>query len=92
MPGNFIYPFASGSDYTASFATSASYAITASYLDYVTTASNAIAGISGSKGLRGNPDICFITVDQYFKLLFTSSLQEVCYYPDRDLETLGGSY
>lgn len=89
---NLIYPFTSGSEYTASYAITSSFATSASYWDYVFTASSAISGVSGSKGLRGNPDICFITVDQYFRMLFTSSLQEVCYFPDRDLEALGGSY
>lgn len=77
------YPFANPTDYTASFAVTASTAETASYFDYVLTASVAINGISGSIGLRGNPDICYITVDQYYKLLFTSSLTEVCEFPER---------
>lgn len=92
MNGNRIYPFASGSDYTASFATTSSYAISASYWDTVYTASNAIDGISGSIGLRGNPDICFISASQYFEMLLNPNLQEVCVFPDRDLEALGGSY
>lgn len=91
MPTRF-YPFLSGSEYTASFAVTASSAISASYWDYAITASNTINGISGSAGLRGSPDICYITTEQYFKLLFTSSLQEVCTFPDRDLQALGGSY
>jgi len=78
-----FYPFADTSDYTASFAITASNAITASYFDYVLTSSVAIDGISGSIGLRGNPDICYITVDQYYKLLLTSSLVEVCEFPER---------
>ena len=91
MPTRF-YPFLSGSEYTASFAITSSQATSASYWDYSITSSNSVLGVSGSKGLRGNPDRCFITVDQYFRLLFTSSLQEVCTFPIRDLEAQGGSY
>lgn len=92
MPATRFYPFLSGSEYTASYAITSSQAISASYWDYANTSSVSISGISGSIGLRGNPDRCFITVDQYFKLLFTSSLQEVCTFPIRDLEAEGGSY
>lgn len=91
MPGNFIYPFASGSDYIAAHAITSSLAISGSYWDYVFTSSNSISGVSGSKGLRGNPDICLITADQYFRLLHTSSLQELCNFPDRDIEAMGGA-
>lgn len=91
MTQNLVYPFTSGSEYTASYAISSSYATSASYWDYVYTSSYAIAGISGSKGYRGNPDICFITAQQYFQLLHTSSLQEVCVRLDRDSEALGGA-
>jgi hypothetical protein len=87
-----FYPFLSGSEFTASFAVTASSAVSASYWDFANTSSFAIAGISGSAGLRGNPDVCLITAEQYFKLLFTSSIQEVCTFPDRDLQALGGSY
>lgn len=87
-----FYPFLSGSEYTASYALTSSFASNARYWNYANTASNSIDGVSGSIGLRGNPDICFITADQYFRLLFTASLQEVCTFPDRDLEALGGSY
>lgn len=87
---NFVYPFVTGSQVTASFATTSSFAISASYIDYAPTASYAIDGVSGSMGYRGTPDVCLITAEQYFQLLYTSSLQEVCVYPDRDANALGG--
>jgi hypothetical protein len=87
-----FYPFLSGSEYTASFAITSSQATSASFWDYSITSSNSVAGVSGSIGLRGSPDICFITTDQYFRMLFTSSLQEACAFPDRDLQALGGNY
>jgi len=92
MASNKIYPFGSGSNYTASFTISSSYAVAANYLDTVLTASSAINSNGGPAGLRGSPDICLISAEQYFALLFNSSLQEVCAFPSRDLEALGGSY
>lgn len=91
MPSTKFYPFLSSSLYTASFAISSSYANSATYLDYVATASMSTAGNFGPPGLRGNPDICFITTQQYFDMLFSSSLQEFCTFPIRDAETQGGA-
>lgn len=90
MPSTKFYPYLSSSLYTASAAISGSYAGRAVYWDYVFTASMSTAGNYGDPGLRGNPDICYITTEQYFALLFTSSLQEVCTFPIRDSETQGG--
>lgn len=78
-----FYPFASGSEYTASFALSASFATSASLLSYVNTASYAPAGTIGPVGLRGAPDICLINADQYFYLLNNPSYKEVCNFPPR---------
>lgn len=91
MSRNLVYPFTSGSDYIAAHAITSSLARSGSYWDYVFTSSNSIGGVSGSKGLRGNPDICLISVNQYFQLLYTSSLQEVCTFPDRDIDAMGGA-
>lgn len=78
-----VFPFGSGSFVTASFAVSASYATTASYLLYTHTASFAETGSFGPKGLRGNPDICLITYQQYLKLIDDPTLKEDCQFPPR---------
>lgn len=78
-----FYPFATGSEYTASFAVTSSHAISASLLSYVNTASYAPQGTSGSVGLRGTPDICLITDNQYFYLIANPSYKEVCNFPPR---------
>lgn len=77
-----VFPFSSGSLYTASYAISSSYASEALLLDYVSTSSFSVDG-KGPRGFRGK-DICLITADQYFKLLESSSLMEVCTFPPRD--------
>jgi hypothetical protein len=78
-----VYPFASGSLYTASFALSSSYANVAEFLTYVETASIALSGSFGPKGLRGYPEVCTITYEQYLKLVNDPSLKEVCIFPPR---------
>ena len=78
-----VYPFASGSLYTASFALSSSHATVAEYLNYVHTASFAETGSFGPQGARGYPEVCTITYDQYLKLIADPTLKEVCVFPPR---------
>lgn len=78
-----VFPFGSGSFYTASYAISSSYATNVKSIGYVETSSYAVEG-KGPKGYRGK-DICLITLDQYFKLYDTASLVEICTFPDREL-------
>lgn len=78
-----FYPFASGSQYTASFAVTSSHAISASLLSYVNTASVAPQGTIGPRGLRGANDICLISAEQYFFLRNNPSYKEVCNFPPR---------
>lgn len=77
------YPYASSSLYTASFAVTSSHAEAAKYTYFTNLVTSASAGITGSIGPRGSPDICWITTDQYFKLLLTGSLKEQCDFPAR---------
>jgi len=78
-----VFPFASGSLYTASFAITSSHALQIGSIGYVPTSSYAVEG-KGPKGFRGK-DICLITQDQYFKLYETYSLMEDCTFPERDV-------
>lgn len=74
------FPFGSGSLVTASYAISASFAENASYLAYVTSASVAVNGTSGSQGPRGT-DVCLLTFEQYEQLRDNPSLIENCPFP-----------
>lgn len=64
-----IYPFASGSEVTASFAVTSSYAGTADYVQYVYTASMAKKVLYPQEGDPAPVNICFITYEQYLDLL-----------------------
>lgn len=75
-----VYPFASGSLYTASYALAANYAISASLIDYVPTAS--VAGVgAGPTGQAASINICLITYNEYQTLISNTSVQEQCLYP-----------
>jgi hypothetical protein len=74
-----VYPFASGSLYTASYAISASYAASANFIQYVLSASNAATVLFPQSGSRGK-SVCLITTDQYNTLIATSG-SEVCNIP-----------
>lgn len=72
-----VYPYASGSLYTASFAITSSFATSASFINYVLTASRASTILypeSGSRGLS----ICLLTTEQYYQLSGSSSRVEIC--------------
>ena len=62
-----VYPFGTGSLYTASFALTASYAATASSIAYVYTASNAGTVLYPQSGSRGK-SVCLITNTEYLVL------------------------
>lgn len=74
-----VYPFASGSLYTASFATTASHANTAQYITYVESASYAGKVLFPTSGSRGK-SICTITYEQYL-LAVGSNMTESCAIP-----------
>lgn len=78
-----VYPFGSGSLYTGSFAITSSYANQSLYLTYTHTASFATTGSFGPKGLRGYPEVCIITYEQYLKLIADPTLKEECVFPSR---------
>lgn len=73
-----IYPYASGSFYTASFAISSSFATTAQDIDYVFTASIADTVINPTSGSPALINICLITYEQYLALLETPGNYENC--------------
>lgn len=75
-----VYPFASGSLYTASFAVSSSFATSASLISYVSTASIADTVLFPQSGSRGK-SVCLITFEQYQLLVSSSTLIEQCNVP-----------
>lgn len=64
-----VYPFASGSEYTASYAVTASYATSASSAGYVYTSSLAELVLYPQSGSAAAVNICLITYSQYLELL-----------------------
>lgn len=71
-----IYPYGSGSLYTASYATTASFASTVQLISYVTSASNADTVLFPESGSRGK-STCLLTLDQY-NILVSTGQMEVC--------------
>lgn len=72
-----VYPYASGSLYTASYAITASYSVSASFINYVFTASKADTVLnprSGSLGLG----VCLLTTEQYYEISGSNTRVEVC--------------
>lgn len=67
-----VYPFGSGSLYTASFAITASYAPSAQFIAYVNTASKAGTVLTPRSGSDGK-GVCKITTAEY-ELLKTYKL------------------
>lgn len=72
-----IYPFASGSLYTASYAISGAYAISASLINFVFSASKAGKVLFPESGSRGI-DVCLLTTEQYLLISGSSTKVEVC--------------
>lgn len=74
---NKVYPFASGSEYTASFAVTASQATDVELIPYVGTASYAGEVLFPESGSDAAVDICIITYEQYVQI-YSGSLYEIC--------------
>lgn len=72
-----VYPYASGSFYTASHAISSSYATSASYISYTHTASVALTVLNPTSGSLGK-SICLISTDMYTQMLNNINLVENC--------------
>ena len=64
-----VYPFGSGSEYTASYAVTSSYAVSASRLDYVYTSSFAATVLNPTSGSAASKNICLITYADYLELI-----------------------
>jgi hypothetical protein len=62
-----VYPFGSGSLYTASYAVTASCAVSASFIKSVVSASTAGLVLFPQSGSRGK-GVCIITAAQYVSL------------------------
>ena len=62
-----VYPFGSGSLYTASYAVTASHAISASFIKTVTSASTAGTVLFPQSGSRGK-SVCIISAAEYAAL------------------------
>jgi len=77
-----VFPFATGSAVTASYALSGSFAQSADFLAYVTTASVALEGPLGPRGTRG-ADVCLLTFEQYQQMLLNPLLVENCPFPPK---------
>lgn len=76
-----VYPFGTGSAYTASYSISSSFASSARFIKYVISASTAdqvLFPISGSRG-KG---ICLLTTEQYLLLSGSGARVENCDFSD----------
>lgn len=74
-----VYPFGTGSLYTASYAISASHAISSSFIGYAVSASSATTVITSVQGPVGN-GICLLTLAQYWDMVNNNKL-ETCTFP-----------
>jgi len=72
-----VYPFGSGSFYTASYATTSSHALSASFLAPVFTASRAGTVLQATSGSRGK-GVCLISYEDYIRMQNNLTLLEVC--------------
>ncbi len=71
-----VYPFGSGSLYNAAYAITASYAVSASFIKYVVSASNAATVLYPQSGSRGT-GVCLLTTAQYEEMI-TFNKMEIC--------------
>jgi hypothetical protein len=74
-----VYPFGSGSLYTASYAITSSFAAKVGLISYVVSASTANTVLFPESGSRGK-SICLLTTEQYL-LLSSSGRFETCNFP-----------
>jgi len=72
-----VYPFATGSAYTASFSLTSSFAENAEKIQFAETASNAGIVLNPTSGSDAAVDICIITYQDYLRILSGSHF-EVC--------------
>lgn len=72
-----VYPFGSGSFYTASFAVSSSFAISASFVRYTLSSSKADIVLNPRSGSLGK-SVCLLTTEQYLLLSGSSTRVEIC--------------
>lgn len=71
-----VYPYASGSLYTASYATTSSFANAAQFIAYVTSASTADTVLYPESGSQGK-SICLLTINQFNTMVATGQV-EIC--------------
>lgn len=71
-----VYPYGSGSLYTAAHALTASYAFGVEYIAYVVTSSFAGNVLYPTSGSRGK-SVCLLTTAQYLEMVSTGKM-EVC--------------
>jgi hypothetical protein len=69
-----VYPYGSGSLYTTSFATTASFANRVKFISYVTSASNADTVLFPESGSRGK-GVCLLTTAQYQLMIATGRVE-----------------
>lgn len=75
-----VYPFGSGSIYTASYAVTSSYAFGASLITYVTSASKA-GVISNPRSGSDGVGVCKISYEDYQALKTYNYIDECNFYP-----------
>lgn len=71
-----VYPFGSGSLYNAAYTITASYAVSASFIKYVVSASNVTTVLYPQSGSRGK-SVCLLTSAQYDEMI-TLNKMEIC--------------
>jgi hypothetical protein len=71
-----VYPFGSGSLYNAAYAITASHAVSASFIKYVVSASNAATVLYPQSGSRGK-SVCLLTKEQYEEMIALNKM-EIC--------------
>lgn len=75
-----VYPFASGSEYTSSYAVTASYASSVASVPYVNTASIADTVLNPRSGSAADVNICKLYYEDYLKLFTDPNAKEICIF------------
>lgn len=73
---NKVYPYASGSEYTSSYAVTASYARNVNGIAYVTSASIADVVLYPTVGAPAAVNLCLLSYTDY--LLVVAGSKEIC--------------
>lgn len=71
-----VFPFPSGSEVTASYAITASFANEVQRVQSAETASNAGSVLQLTQGPPGDIDVCFITFSQYQQILSGNFIED----------------